>query len=66
MKHALGKVEMTATQVSAALGLLRKVSPDLAATELTGVNGGPVQTERIERLIVDPANPDRQSLPPAA
>jgi hypothetical protein len=42
-KHALGKVEMTATQVSAALGLLRKVSPDLAATQVSGADGGPVQ-----------------------
>lgn len=43
MKHALGKVEMTATQVTAALGLLRKVSPDLAATQVTGADGGPFQ-----------------------
>jgi hypothetical protein len=41
--HALGKVEMTATQVSAALGLLRKVSPDLAATQVTGANDGPLE-----------------------
>jgi hypothetical protein len=40
--------------------------PKLGRMELTGANGGPVQTERIERLIVDPANPDRPSLPPAA
>ena len=29
-KHVLGKVEMTATQVTAALGLLRKCVPDLS------------------------------------
>jgi hypothetical protein len=35
-KHALGKCEMTSTQVAAALGLLKKTLPDLSATELTG------------------------------
>lgn len=34
-KHILGEIEMSATQVSAGLGLLRKVLPDLAATELS-------------------------------
>ena len=35
--HALGKVElMTATQVAAALGLLKKTMPDLAAVEHGG------------------------------
>ncbi len=35
-KHVLGKVEMSATQVTAALGLLKKTLPDLSATELSG------------------------------
>lgn len=34
--HALGKVEMSQTQVQAALGLLKKVMPELASTEVTG------------------------------
>jgi hypothetical protein len=34
--HVDGKVEMVATQVTAALGLLRKTLPDLTATELSG------------------------------
>lgn len=34
--HVFGDVELTSTQVSAALGLLKKIVPDLAATELTG------------------------------
>lgn len=34
--HIDGKVEMSATQVSAALGLLRKTVPDLSATEFSG------------------------------
>ena len=33
-KHILGELEMTATQVTAALGLLRKTLPDLAVIEL--------------------------------
>lgn len=37
--HALGKVEMTPTQVAAADKLLRKVLPDLTATELSGTIG---------------------------
>lgn len=34
--HALGEVDMTPTQVTAALGLLKKALPDLQATELSG------------------------------
>lgn len=32
-RHVLGEVDMTSTQVSAALGLLRKTLPDLSAVE---------------------------------
>jgi hypothetical protein len=35
-KHVLGKVDMSATQVTAALGLLKKTLPDLNAIEHTG------------------------------
>lgn len=35
-KHALGKLEMTATQIKAAEILLRKVVPDTKAIEHTG------------------------------
>ncbi len=35
-KHVLGKVEMSATQVTAALGLLKKTLPDLSAMEFSG------------------------------
>lgn len=34
--HILDGVEMSSSQVTAALGLLRKAVPDLSATELTG------------------------------
>jgi len=35
--HVLGKVEMTSSQVTAGLGLLKKTLPDLAATENTHI-----------------------------
>lgn len=41
--HVAGKREMTATQVAAGLGLLRKVVPDLSAAEHTGPGGGPIE-----------------------
>lgn len=34
--HVAGKVDLKPTQVSAALGLLRKTVPDLSATEISG------------------------------
>lgn len=43
--HALGNVEMTATQVKAADILLRKLVPDLARTELTGDKDAPMRVE---------------------
>jgi hypothetical protein len=40
--HVLGKVEMTSTQVQAALGLLKKVVPDQQQTEISGPGGGDI------------------------
>lgn len=49
------KVEMSSTQVTAALGIIKKVIPDLSATELSGPDGGPMeQITKIERVIVKP------------
>lgn len=45
---------------------LPKVYGDKVTQEHTGPGGGPVQVERIERVIVDPANTDGKSVPPAA
>lgn len=36
LEHVTGKREMSSTQVSAGLGLLRKVMPDLASVEHSG------------------------------
>jgi hypothetical protein len=56
--HAEGSVEMTTTQVNAALGLLKKVLPDLQATTIAGdEDGGPVKVlQTIERRIVRPSD----------
>lgn len=45
IEHVEGKREMSATQVSAGLGLLKKVMPDLASTQITGEGDGPVKLE---------------------
>ncbi len=42
IEHVEGRREMSATQVSAGLGLLRKCLPDLSSTAVTGDEGGPV------------------------
>lgn len=41
--HVMGKIDLSATQVSAGLGLLRKTLPDLSQAELAGPDGGPLQ-----------------------
>jgi hypothetical protein len=57
--HVLGSVEMSPSQVSAGLGLLRKTLPDLANTQISGDPNNPVTVvSRIERVIVRPADPD--------
>ena len=43
IEHATGQRDMGATQVSAGLGLLRKVLPDLATTTLKGDEKSPLQ-----------------------
>lgn len=53
--HVLGKVEMSASQVSAALGLLRKCVPDLSTMEHTGKDGGPIQHKVDEMTTLDKA-----------
>ena len=42
IEHASGERDMSASQVSAGLGLLRKVLPDLQSTQITGDEGGPI------------------------
>lgn len=58
IEHAEGRREMSATQVTAGLGLLKKALPDLATVTLQGdEGGGPVNTiTRIE--LVAPGHDD--------
>jgi len=59
IEHVQGERDMSATQVSAGLGLLKKVMPDLAATQISGDEDNPVSIlHRIERVIVSPSNQD--------
>ena len=47
-KHTLGEVDMPPSAVTAGLGLLRKVVPDMSTTELTGSEGGPLTIEIVK------------------
>lgn len=64
IEHAEGNRDMSATQVTAALGLLKKALPDMSAVTLTGdEEGGPIKIQEIRRTIVDPRSEDREGLP---
>ena len=56
ISHVEGQREMGATQVTAALGLIRKVLPDLSATTISGdEDGDPIKiVGTIERRLVKP------------
>ena len=47
IEHACGHREMTATQVQAGLGLLKKVLPDLKHHEHSGEGGGPLTVQLV-------------------
>lgn len=53
IEHATGERDMSATQVSAGLGLLKKVLPDFTAMQISGDDENPVNIiHAIERRIV--------------
>ena len=55
IEHAEGKRDMSATQVSAGLGLLKKALPDLSSDQLSGDEDNQVRTHStIEQIIVYP------------
>lgn len=55
IEHAEGKIEMTSTQIQAALGLLDRVLPKLQAVQLSGDTDAPIQhVHKVERVIVRP------------
>ena len=71
IEHVTANREMSATQVTAGIALLKKVMPDLQITQLTGDADQPIETRtRVEHCIVDAAadrvadNPDAR--PPEA
>lgn len=45
--HVLTDLELTPSQVSAGLGLLRKTLPDLTQTALTDSDGGPLVIQAV-------------------
>jgi len=57
--HVMGKIELSPTQVAAALGLLKKTLPDLSATEFTGelrhrdISDEPLTAEQWEHQYAD-------------
>jgi hypothetical protein len=59
-KIAMGEVEATPAQVSAAKTLLSKTLPDLKAIEHSGDPDNPMSMRHqiIQRTVVDPSNPD--------
>lgn len=50
--HVMGEVDMTSTQVTAAIALMRKVMPDLSSTELNA----DVVHHMVARMPVEPAS----------
>ena len=59
--HALGKLELSTTQVRAIEVLLKKTIPDLSAVQHSGDENNPVAIKRIERVIIDPQGPNTPS-----
>ena len=60
--EALGELELKDGQRKAIEILLRKSLPDLSAITLSGDEDSPIAFRQIERVIVDPANPDSPSV----
>jgi hypothetical protein len=56
LEHIEGRRDMGSTQVTAALGLMKKVLPDLSATTISGDDeGDPIRVVgAIERRVVKP------------
>lgn len=56
-QNAFGEIELTQGQIKSIEVLLKKSLPDLSAVTISGDLNAPV-LHRIERSIVDPANPN--------
>lgn len=46
--HVKGDVELSPSQVTAGLGLLKKAIPDLAALQVSGPDNGPLQIQIVK------------------
>lgn len=53
VEHVEGRRDMTSSQVTAGIALLKKVLPDLQSIEHSGPDGGPVAITRIEIVSAD-------------
>lgn len=51
--HVKGTVELSKSQVSAALGLLKKTAPDLSSVQMSGDPENPI-VQRVEMVVIDP------------
>jgi hypothetical protein len=49
--HALGEVELSATQIKAIEVLIRKTLPDLSSVELKGDPDNPIETVQTVKLV---------------
>jgi hypothetical protein len=55
--HALNGLELSATQIKAIEVLIRKTLPDLSSVEMSGEDGGPIET--VQKIVL--VGPDDDS-----
>ena len=53
IEHVNGQIKLEPSQVQAALGLMRKVLPDLATHTVSSTVDAKLTLQRIERVIID-------------
>lgn len=58
VEHVEGKRDMSASQVSAGLGLLKKIMPDLSSNQQSFDPDNPLKVELIKRVIVGTQDSD--------
>lgn len=57
IKHVLGELELSPTQVTAACKLMNKTIPDLKSLEISGDEANPLKTEN--KVIVEVVKSDK-------
>ena len=53
VEHVEGKRDMSSSQVTAGIALLKKILPDMQSVEHSGPDGGPMPVTRIEIVSAD-------------